>query len=357
LLTRRQILVVALSPILKAQGPVEIAFDGSAFRILGWRGIAPDQGWESVFSVYAGYSPDAPAMLGTYAVEDGALIFRPRFPVSPGVRTKAVLRVAGSEPVERVFQSHVSETKPIIAVQQVYPSGDTVPANLLRFYIQFSAPMERGRVWQYIQLLDRNDKPLDLPFLELDQELWDREGRRLTVLFDPGRIERGVLPRDEVGSALVEGSAYTLVIHSECRDANGVPLQRTFKKLFRVLPEVRQGIDLKTWRIQAPRVSSKDALIVDFPAPLDYALLHRLLEVRGRIERVNGGITVHREETQWRFVPYAAWTAGDYSLQIATTLEDVAGNRVGRPFDVDTFDAITSKITRRTESIPFRIGF
>ena len=63
-----------------------------------------------------------------------------------------------------------------------------------------------------------------------------------------------------------------------------------------------------------------------------------------------------RHETQWRFVPYAAWTAGAYNLQVDTALEDVAGNRVGRPFDVDTFDPITSKITRRTESIPFRIG-
>jgi hypothetical protein len=64
LLTRRQILAVALSPILKAQGPVEIAFDGSAFRVLGWRGIAPDQGWESVFSVYAGDSPECAGNAG-----------------------------------------------------------------------------------------------------------------------------------------------------------------------------------------------------------------------------------------------------------------------------------------------------
>ena len=28
--------------------------------------------------------------------------------------------------------------------------------------------------------------------------------------------------------------------------------------------------------------------------------------------------------------------AGAYSLQVDTALEDVAGNRVGRPFEVDT---------------------
>ena len=218
---------------------------------------------------------------------------------------KAVLRVAGIRTRRAgFFDGHVSETKPITAVQQVYPSGDVrsrQSSSLLHSVLRLRC--SAARVWQYIQLLDRNDKPLDLPFLELDQELWDREGRRLTVLFDPGRIKRGVLPRDEVGSALVEGSAYTLVIDSQWRDANGVPLQGTFKKTFRVLPEARKGIDLKTWRIQPPLVSSKDPLIVDFPAPLDYALLHRLLEVRSRIGTVRGGITVDRHETQWRFVP------------------------------------------------------
>ena len=357
-MTRRQILAaITLAPVLKAQGPVEIAFDGSVFRVAGWRGAAPDQDWMSIFSVYAGDSPDAPAMLGSYSLQDGVLTFRPRFPVSPGVQTKAVFRAPGSVPVERVFHSRVSETKPIATVQQVYPSADVVPANLLRFYIQFSAPMERGRVWRHIKLLDRNEAPLDLPFLELDQELWDREGRRLTVLFDPGRIKRGVLPRDEVGSALIEGSSYALVVDSGLRDAGGAPLQSSFRKRFKVIQEARHGIDLKNWRIQTPRALSKDPLLVDFPAPLDYALLHRMLEVHSHAGRVNGAITVDRQETQWRFSPDAAWTAGPYRLQVDTALEDVAGNRVGRPFDVDTFDPITAKLTRKTESLPFRISF
>ena len=38
-------------------------------------------------------------------------------------------------------------------------------------------------------------------------------------------------------------------------------------------------------------------------------------------------------------------------------VEDDKGNRVGRPFDVDTFDPITAKLTRKTESLPFRISF
>ncbi|HYI96233.1 MAG TPA: hypothetical protein VEX68_22010, partial [Bryobacteraceae bacterium] len=238
-------------------------------------------------------------------------------------------------------------------VEQVYPSAAVLPANLLRFYIQFSGPMQRGAVWNYIRLLDRSGKPLELPFLEVDQELWDAEARRLTVLFDPGRIKRGVLPRDESGTALTEGGEYTLVIDAGWRDQNGAPLLTEFRKKFRVAPEARAGIDLKSWSLKPPP-SGAAPLIVDFPAPLDYALLHRLLTVLGPEGRaVDGAITLSRNEAQWQFRPDKPWSAGAYELRVDTALEDVAGNRVGRPFDVDVFEPITKTISRKYESIPF----
>ena len=215
--------------------------------------------------------------------------------------------------------------------------------------------MRRGDAWDYIRLLDRSGKPLDLPFLEVDQELWDAETKRLTVLFDPGRIKRGVLPRDEAGTALTEGAEYTLVINSEWRDHNGAPLLSEFRKKFRVLPEARAGIELKSWSLKPPSTGDS-ALIVDFPAPLDYALLNRLLTVLGPEGRpVDGTITLARNEAQWQFRPDKPWSAGAHELRVDTALEDVAGNRVGRPFDVDVFEPITKTISRKYESIPFRV--
>lgn len=341
---------------IAAEGNARIQFDGRVFQVSGWSGQAPKTGWESVFAVYVGDSPDTPQMLGTYSFESGVLTFRPRFPIAPGTRGKAIFRVPGANPIEFTFTTAPRETNPTTRVEQVYPSADLLPANLLRFYVQFSAPMQRGEAWHHIRLLDRNRKPLDLPFLELDQELWDREGRRLTVLFDPGRIKRGVLPRDEVGSSLVEGGSYTLVVDKDWRDANGSPLQSPFEKNFRVLPEARNGIDLKTWHIRPPPPNTIEPLIVDFPAPLDFALQQRLIEVHAAHARVEGKISIGQQEKQWRFTPVSAWSAGPHTIQVDTVLEDVAGNRVGRPFDVDTFEPITTKVIRKTESIPFRIG-
>ena len=99
------------------------------------------------------------------------------------------------------------------------------------------------------------------------------------------------------------------------------------------------------------RDGAGDPLVIDFPAPLDYALLQRLV----RVQDVPGTITVGAKEMQWRLVPDSAWVGGSYDVHVDTALEDVAGNRVGRPFDVDTFDPITPKLTRKNESISFRV--
>ena len=49
-------------------------------------------------------------------------------------------------------------------------------------------------------------------FLALDQELWDPVRRRITLLFDPGRVKRGVRTNLESGAPLVAGRRYRLVI-------------------------------------------------------------------------------------------------------------------------------------------------
>ena len=101
--------------------------------------------------------------------------------------------------------------------EAVYPSIDVLPENQLKFYVHFSAPMSRGDSYQHIRLLDADGKPVDAPFLELAEELWDDTGQRLTLLLDPGRVKRDLKPHKEVGRAMVDGGRYTLVIRDDWR--------------------------------------------------------------------------------------------------------------------------------------------
>jgi hypothetical protein len=331
-----------------------IQFEGGVFRVTGWEaGPEPPAGWSSVFSVYAGSADavDVPPLLGTYSVEAASLVFRPRFPLSPGMHVRAVFQPPDGPGAESVFD--IPAAAPISSttrVAHVYPSANVLPANALKLYVYFDAPMRKGDSWKHLHLL-RDGVPVAYPFLELDQELWDRDQRRFTVLFDPGRIKRGLVSLAEAGPALEEGHTYTLVIDRDWLDARGAPLKEEFRKQFRVAAADRTPPDPKKWRVMAPRPGSADPLVIRFPKPLDYALLQHEIEVTG----VAGKVSVDRDETEWRFTPDAPWHAGAYAIVIRTTLEDLAGNHINRAFDVDTFDPITRTVATETVTLPLRI--
>lgn len=47
--------------------------------------------------------------------------------------------------------------------------------------------------------------------------------------------------------------------------------------------------------------------------------------------------------------------AGRYDLVLDTAIEDLAGNRIGQPFDIDVFEHVTQHIETKTVSLPFDI--
>ena len=113
--------------------------------------------------------------------------------------------------------------------------------------------------------------------------------------------------------------------------------------------------EVDTWRVTAPHAGTNDALVVRFPKPLDYALLQHSLTVTGPAGAMPGSVAVASHETEWRFTPLPAWTAGAWRIIVQTTLEDLAGNHIGRPFDVDTFDRVTQSLTRETVELTFQV--
>jgi hypothetical protein len=345
-------LAALLLPLAAAAADISIRSSGGAFQVIGWKAAAePADGWSSIFSVYADKG-EVPAMFGSYAVEGAVLSFRPRWPLSPGMHVRAVFHPREGPPVEAAFDIPKAAIGAATRVERIYPSTDALPSNALKLYIYFSASMRRGEAWQHIRLLDERGAPVELPFLEIDQELWDPANMRLTVLFDPGRIKRGLVPLEESGPNIQEGKRYTLVIGREWLDANGAPLAAYFTKPFHVVAAEREPVDPAQWRIRPPRPGTADPLIVDFPRPLDYALLQRAITVDG----VKGKAEVGPGEVEWRFTPETPWKPGAYRLTVITALEDLAGNRVGRAFDVDTFREVTPHIQTDTVSIPFRTG-
>jgi hypothetical protein len=296
-------------------------------------------------------------MLGTYRVADGVLAFQPRFALAPGVTYLARIRAgqAAGQAIERRFAIPKPAPAEPTAVQNIFPTSSELPENQLKFYIFFSAPMSRGYAYRHIRLLKEDGQAVDGAFLEIAEELWDSGRTRFTLLLDPGRVKRGLKPREEDGPVLEEGHRYTLVVDRAWPDAAGFDLKETVRKPFAVLAPDDVPPDTANWKLEPPSADN-GALTVHFPEPLDRALLERVVWVETSDgQRVEGRIEIDRHETRWRFQPSQPWDAQqNYALAAERILEDRAGNRIGRKFEVDVFEKIDRQIPTDIVRLPFR---
>jgi hypothetical protein len=304
-----------------------------------------------------------PPVAGAWSVKGGALRFEPLFPLAPGVKYRVFLDL-GAIPGAKLKGDKLSlglivpkpPPGPRVRVLAVYPSANRLPENTLRLYVHFSGPVTRGDVYKWFTLRRDDGKEVLRPFVELDEELWSSDGLRLTLLFDPGRVKRGLSPREEHGPVLEEGRSYTFSVDGNWPDAEGRPLLAGFKKSFSVTAPDDDPIWPDQWKLVVPRAGSDSPLLVRLAKPLDRALLGRMLwVVDAKGARVAGTLSVGGGERVVSFAPKRPWAKGDYKLVIDDELEDVCGNRVGVPFEVDVFHPIPLKpmvkLTERAFSV------
>jgi hypothetical protein len=314
--------------------------------------------WHALFSVFVDSAEQpsgspVPPVLGKYKLLPDGVSFSPTFPFVSGLTYWAVSRpsvLAGRNPpgaaalrrgsAEMIAFSVPQETTPqLTEVTNVFPSSDELPENLLRFYVYFSAPMQRGDVADHVVLLGPDGRPVEAAFLTL--ELWDPPMERLTLLLAPGRIKRGVRPNLESGPALLDGQNYTLMIDAGLADALGRPMARGYAKRFRVTQAVRSRIDPASWTVELPTAGTREPLVLGFPRPFDRAMMLRCISVTDANRHfIAGDIELRQHETRWTFTPRADWAVGRYQVQVDSVLEDVSGNNLRAAFDIDDRSAI-----------------
>ena len=279
----------------------------------------------------AGRTPAArPGMAGRWQTADGEVVFEPRFPLVPDTGYAVVadddVVVLRTPPVPGRRRTRV------VAVE---PALDVVPRNLLRFQVQFSAPMAGGWAGRCVRLerADTGDV-LTGALLSLDPELWDARHRRLTVLLDPARIKRGLLPHAEAGYPLTEGEEVRLVVDAGFPDAEGRGLVAAASASFRVGADLRGRVRPDDWTIATPPAATRQPLRIAFDRPLDRRLVQRCV----RVLDVRSAATAAPDGRGLAFLPDAPWPPGPVRIAVDPALEDVAGNSVARVFDRDLRD-------------------
>ena len=271
-------------------------------------------------------------------LQDGPC-FVPRWPFVAGLEYALVERgPSGGYSVIARLRRPAPEAVPTTEVLAIWPTAPVVPLNLLKLYIQFSAAMSEGYAARavHVRRTDTSEELADV-FLPYSLELWDPGRTRLTLLLDPGRIKRGLLPHEQLGYPLIEGIPITVSVDDTFRDAAGLHLRDSAERSYGVGPALRSRVTPGTWRVQPPVAGSRDALVVTFDCPLDRALLSNetitVLDAEGA--RVSGSVSVAPGDQTWRFVPGGAWRFATHRLAVASHLEDLAGNSVARVFDRD----------------------
>jgi hypothetical protein len=301
---------------------------------------------------------------GTYEVGETDVKFTPRFPWAKGVKYEASFDLAqlaknynevyippSRADVLKVEFSLTPSSKVIPKVIAVYPSSNVLPENQLKFHIAFNTPMTHGDVYNFVKILDSKGAEVERAFLIVDQEFWDPEMKVVTLLLDPGRIKRGLKANVQMGAPLKAQEHYQLVVKAGWKNIDGVHTASNYTKPFHCVDADRKQIDISTWKITVPAVST-DELIIDCSENLNYILASDGIRVTDEKNNpVEGDIVLREDESAIVFRPKARWSNGTYTVTVNPLLEDLAGNNLKRLFDEDMQAAPRTIMTTRTFTV------
>lgn len=280
---------------------------------------------------------------GQYYQKGNYLVFKPYFPFENGM--DYIVRTKGADNVYAYQALQIGRSKKLEApkVTNIYPSASQLPENLLRFYIYFNVPMKKGQALKHIKLVDAKGNIDNHAFMEFKQELWSSDGKRLTLLFDPGRIKRGVSTNLLSGAALLEGKQYKLNILGTWQAVDGQELTITVTKEIEVVAAYRQPIILNNWKIASPRANVYDTLTLQFDRIMDHALVQSMINIVDMEDKpITGYWEILDKEQSIQFFPEKKWKKGKYRIILDGRLEDVAGNNLQNLLDHDKMEEVPS---------------
>ena len=292
--------------------------------------------------------PDHGPIFGTVRIDGNALLFRPAANLLLGERYKATFDPSALGPgsgfpkgrIEKLYT--VGPARPRLAA--IYPLARELPANIDRFHIIFTEPMQREGALAHLRLRNPIRVNDDMDWKVLRPKLqWSKDSRRCTVRFDKAVAKVGLLK---------SGVRYRLVVSGEWKSTHGLPLGRDASKFFTAVDTDKSEPQPDKWTVNFPKKSGKHQPIrckmrelIDW---ISWKAEARIVDeqgkpVAGRFAFLSGG-------SVWNFYPDAAWQGGDYRLLIGQHLHDLCGNVVTGELKTDPTDP-----NKKCIIIPFHV--
>ena len=303
--------------------------------------------WTSLFHLKT--QPSNPPVIGSFRLADKQIVFKPRFLPDPSVTYlvsfsfEALNNILNEKVGSGVFTETVTFASPASkkpTIVAISPGLDELPTNVLRIYIHFSAPMSFQNPYEFISIVHENGKEVVEPFVIVPEGLWNIDRTRLTLLFHPGRIKRGVGPNMTEGDILTLDNTYQLKINNGWTGSNGQKLDEEFTKTFTVKKSINEKIPYKTWEL-AGKQGDMGLLNIKTRRPLDQALAKRMLFVKAK----DGDILPTNVEFKDPFNIRINWnkpSGSEYELLIDPRLEDICGNTPLNAFDYESGNRVNN---------------
>jgi hypothetical protein len=274
----------------------------------------------------------ATPLFGSVSKDHDFVRFTPSLPLVAGESYRVEFQATdGTWSTQRLRVELPDAVAPSVRIAPAFPTD--LPANALKIYLHFSHPMEQGVFLDRITLHRQDGSVVSGAFRET--ELWSPDSRRLTLWLHPGRQKTGVnLNRDE-GPVLTEGERHTLKIAASWRSFQGVAMKE--KAVFHILagPVDHTCPDPKRWQIRVPKAGTRGLLSLVFDERLDPAMIASAFSVQRGKMPIPGSVMVSSGARSWSFAPDSAWNSGPHTIHIDPLLEDLAGNNLQHPFEVD----------------------
>lgn len=270
-------------------------------------------------------------ILGEFRIGSDAIIFTPLISFTPGLTYCVYFNL------KLIAQFKIKEVLSMPpAVLNVFPIQDTIPENQLKLYITFSQPMQSGEVLQYLKLVKNERDTLTEVFLDLQNELWNKDQTMLTIWFNPGRVKRGLQPNEKSGTPLINGNTYKLIISNDWQGTNGKKLINNFDKKFFVVDRDSIGVSLDHWKIFASMQKNQTKLDIHLGEVLDHELLKNTISVLNeKNEIIPGRSIINDESNHIQIILDKMLPSEKYRLRVESHLEDLAGNNLNRLFDME----------------------
>ncbi len=242
-----------------------------------------------------------------------------------------------------------------LKVISVYPSSKLVPANILKWYVRFSKPVNEASIYDHLHFITKKGDTLSNATLFLKNPLISEQGKLLTIWVEPGRQKRELKPNQKLGTVFVPEKEYTLAISKTIKDQSGIPMNKSFQNTFMISEADRTKPNIKKWKLLPPKKNTRFHLEIQTNEILDYgSATHSFSILNNRNSRIEGQWELKNQDSSLVFSPNQSWESGTYKIIINPQLEDTAGNNLERLFDQEIHLKSTKKNTA-TYTLGFEI--